>query len=139
MTGFRRFQLVSGSFWVVLGGFGWFQLVSDGFMWFQVILGHSSFSWSKDGNDKLKSRRFSIHGCIDHGTIMRTGICKKISCYMRDSAYRWFILKKAEIFQSYVNIFEFSRLWENVEFKLFWNAKPISYKNMKCQLPLFRH
>ena len=26
----------------------------------------------------------------DHGTIKRTGItCKKIPCYMRDSAFRW--------------------------------------------------
>ena len=28
-----------------------------------------------------------------------TGItCKKIPCYMRDSAYGWFIVKKAKIF-----------------------------------------
>ena len=34
-----------------------------------------------------------------HGTIRRTGItCKKVPCYMRDSAYRWFIVKKAKIF-----------------------------------------
>ena len=34
-----------------------------------------------------------------HGTIIRTGItCKKIPCYMRDSACRWFIVKKAKIF-----------------------------------------
>ena len=38
-------------------------------------------------------------GLYKHGTIIRTGItCKKISCYMRDSAYRWFIVKKAKIF-----------------------------------------
>ena len=36
---------------------------------------------------------------LDHGTIIRTGItCKKISCYMRDSTWRWFIVKKAKIF-----------------------------------------
>ena len=36
---------------------------------------------------------------LDHGTIIRTGItCKKIPCYMRDSACRWFIVKKAKIF-----------------------------------------
>ena len=41
-----------------------------------------------------------------HGTIIRTGItCKKILCYMRDSACRWFIVKKAKIFQSYVKHF----------------------------------
>ena len=35
----------------------------------------------------------------DHGTIIRTGItCRKVPCYMRDSACRWFIVKKAKIF-----------------------------------------
>ena len=34
-----------------------------------------------------------------HGTIIRTGItCKKIHCYMRDSAYSWFIVKKVKVF-----------------------------------------
>ena len=34
-----------------------------------------------------------------HGTIIPTGItCKKIPCYMGDSACRWFIVKKAKIF-----------------------------------------
>ena len=47
---------------------------------------------------------------------IRTGvICKKIPCYMHDSAYSWFIVKKAKIFWSYVKHFEFSPLWENVE------------------------
>ena len=44
-----------------------------------------------------------LYGHINHGTIIRTGITgKKIPCYMRDSAYRWFIVKKAKIFWSYV-------------------------------------
>ena len=35
----------------------------------------------------------------NHETIIRTGItCKKIPCYMRDSACSWFIVKKAKIF-----------------------------------------
>ena len=34
-----------------------------------------------------------------HGAIIQTGItCKKVPCYMLDSAYRWFIVKKAKIF-----------------------------------------
>ena len=34
-----------------------------------------------------------------HGTIRQTEItCKKVPCYMCDSAYRWFIVKKAKIF-----------------------------------------
>ena len=41
-----------------------------------------------------------------HGTITRTGItCKKMPCYMRDSACRWFIVEKAKLFQSYVKHF----------------------------------
>ena len=36
---------------------------------------------------------------FDNGTIIRTGItCNEIPCYMRDSACRWFIVKKAKIF-----------------------------------------
>ena len=41
-----------------------------------------------------------------HGTIIRTGItCKKIPCHVHDSACRWFIVKKAKIFWSYVKHF----------------------------------
>ena len=40
------------------------------------------------------------------GTIIRTGItCKKIRCYMGDSACRWFIAKTAKIFEKYVKHF----------------------------------
>ena len=36
---------------------------------------------------------------LKYGIIIRTGItCKKIPCYMRDSACRWFNAKKAKIF-----------------------------------------
>ena len=36
---------------------------------------------------------------IEHGTIIRTGeTCKKIPCYMRDSVFKWFVVKKAQIF-----------------------------------------
>ena len=42
----------------------------------------------------------------EHGTIIRTGItCKKIPCYMRDSACRWLIVEKDKIFRSYVKYF----------------------------------
>ena len=41
-----------------------------------------------------------------HGTIIRTGItCKKIPCYMRDPACRWFIVKKIKISSSYAKHF----------------------------------
>ena len=41
-----------------------------------------------------------------HRTIIRTGItCKKIPCYMRDSACRWFIVENTKIFRSYVKHF----------------------------------
>ena len=43
---------------------------------------------------------------INYGTIIQAGItCKKIPCYMRDSACRWFIVKKTKIFWSYVKYF----------------------------------
>ena len=46
----------------------------------------------------------------NHRTIIRTGItCKKIPSYMRDSACRWFIVKKAKMFCSYVKHFLNSR------------------------------
>ena len=36
---------------------------------------------------------------LDYGTIIQTEItCKKVSCYMRESACRWFIVKKSKIF-----------------------------------------
>ena len=39
-------------------------------------------------------------------TIIRTGkTCKKIPCYMRDSASRWLIVENAKIFCSYVKYF----------------------------------
>ena len=45
-----------------------------------------------------------------YGIIIRTGItCKKMPCYMSDSACRWFIVKKAKIFEVALNIFEFLR------------------------------
>ena len=43
---------------------------------------------------------------VRHGTIIRTEITyKKMSCYMRDSACLWFIVKKAKVFWSYVKYF----------------------------------
>ena len=39
-------------------------------------------------------------------SVIRTGItCKKIPCYMRDSACRWLIVQNAKIFRSYVKYF----------------------------------
>ena len=32
-------------------------------------------------------------------------LCKKIPCYMRDSACRWLIVENAKIFRSYVKHF----------------------------------
>ena len=68
-----------------------------------------------DPFDKTSYRLISIlpvlskafERCLyDHGIIIQTGItCKKIPCYMRDSACRWFIVKKSKIFQSYVKHF----------------------------------
>ena len=67
----------------------------------------------------------------DHETVIQIGLTgKKISCYMVDSACRWFIVKKLKYSGVMLNIFEFSRVWENVESwlvyanELFWIAYP---------------
>ena len=55
---------------------------------------------------------------------------------MRDSACRWFVVKKAKIFWRYVKRFWISRVWENVESwlvytnKLFWIAQLCFSTNM---------
>ena len=74
---------------------------------------------------------------LNHGTIVWTGIiCKKIPCYLGDSACGWFIVKKVKYFEVTLNIFEFSRVWENVESwlvyanKLFWIAQPYFSTNI---------
>ena len=46
-----------------------------------------------------------------HGTIIRTGrACKKIRCYMRNSACRWLIVEYAKYFKVMLNIFESSKV-----------------------------
>ena len=51
--------------------------------------------------------RFWVICLYQHWAIIRTGItCKKIPCYVRDSDCRWFIVKKAKIFWSYVKYFQ---------------------------------
>ena len=51
-----------------------------------------------------------------HGTVTRTWITgKKISYYIGDSACRWLIFKMLKYFEIMLNIFEFSRVKENVE------------------------
>ena len=50
-------------------------------------------------SSKKMTVSFCVVSTLQHGAIMRTGItCKKIPCYMGDSACRWFIVKKAKIF-----------------------------------------
>ena len=49
---------------------------------------------------------WNSHIMILHGTKIRTGItCKKICCYMCNSACRWLIVQNAQIFRSYVKQF----------------------------------
>ena len=55
---------------------------------------------------KLLVIALSMLSYTEHGTIIRTGItCKKIPCYMHDSACRWFIIENAKIIRSYVKHF----------------------------------
>ena len=67
------------------------------------------------------------HVKFERGIIIRTAItCKKIPCYMRDSACRWFIVQRAKIFEVMLTVFHYSRVCENVQFwlvyanKFFW-------------------
>ena len=46
---------------------------------------------------------FADDNTLYHGTIILTGVtCKKIFCYMLDSACRWRIVENAKICRSYV-------------------------------------
>ena len=55
---------------------------------------------------RSKKSYSSIVGLLYHGNIIRTGVtCKKIRCYMRDSASRWLIVENDKIFRSYVKYF----------------------------------
>ena len=52
----------------------------------------------------------------NYGTIIRTGIaCKKISCYMCNSACRWLIVENDKNFKVMLKIFEFSHKKEILE------------------------
>ena len=46
------------------------------------------------------------YGTAKHGTIIQTGLtCKKIPCYMYDSASMWLIVENAKMFRSYIKHF----------------------------------
>ena len=62
------------------------------------------FWWKTKKKKKIAKK---VYVCMyKHGTIIRTGITyKKIPRYMRDSAYRWFLVENAKIFSSYVKHF----------------------------------
>ena len=63
--------------------------------------------------------------------------CKKVPCYMRDSG--GLLLKKPKYFEVMLNIFEFSWVWEYVEYwlvfgnKLSWIAQLYFSNNIKTQ------
>ena len=89
---------------------------------------------------------FVVFSLFRYWTIIRTGItCKKIPCYMRNSACMWFIAKKLKYFEVMLNSFEFliglcNKLhnhipnWHNktklvtASFSCFFNEKKVSYK-----------
>ena len=46
------------------------------------------------------------YGTAKHGTIIQTGLtCKKIPCYMYDSASMWLIVENGKMFRSYIKHF----------------------------------
>ena len=52
----------------------------------------------------IKSGNF--HGCFEYGTIIWTWITyKKISCYIHDSAGRWFIVDDVKLSWDYIKHF----------------------------------
>ena len=57
--------------------------------------------------DIIKNKFFYIWMDLsNHGPTIQSGItCKEIPFYMRDSACRWFIVKKGKIFWGYVKHF----------------------------------
>ena len=58
----------------------------------------------------------NFQGLLNHGTVIRTGkTYKKIPCYMYTQLAIGLLLKKPEYFEVLLNIFEFSRVRENVE------------------------
>ena len=60
---------------------------------------------NKISNKHVKYKGFSM-AYYKHGPIIRTGITyKKIPCNMRDTGCRWFIVKRAKLFWSYVKHF----------------------------------
>ena len=65
-----------------------------------MVLINFSFNWF------IVAIIWNSHIMILHGTKIRTGItCKKICCYMCNSACRWLIVQNAQIFRSYVKQF----------------------------------
>ena len=72
-----------------------------------------------------------------HETIIRTGItCKKILVVCATQLAGGLLLKKLKYCEVMLNIFEFSRVWENVESwsvhenKLFWIVQPYFSTNV---------
>ena len=81
----------------------WFQPIFPQF-WSKEIT--CSRHISEKGKKILRPRYFLQKKTCYHGTIMRTGItCKKIPCYMRNSACMWFVVKIAKMFWSYAKHF----------------------------------
>ena len=79
----------------------WLRGTTSDYEWLQLTTSQttSDYKW-------LRMTASQTASDYKHGNIIRTGItCKEIPCYMRDSACRWFIVKKAKIFWSYVKHF----------------------------------
>ena len=70
------------------------------FFWITQTQPWSIHSWNIKPFDEANQARFY------HGKKIRTGIaCKKIPCYVSESACKWLFVKQAEKFRSYVKHF----------------------------------
>ena len=88
--------IVLGIYFIFVTKFSWNEGIDTCFN-MQYVL----FSRNVLGGYLVIAARYLVvtGGYCLHGTIIRAGIaCKKIPCYMRDSACRWFIVKNARIF-----------------------------------------
>ena len=70
---------------------------------------------------------FRFFALYFHGTIIGTGItCKKIPCYMRDSACRWFTVKKAN-FLIFAGVKKMQNLDWSMQISFSWIAEKFSF------------
>ena len=81
----------------------WTRLQARRLLWILITAIEIQCFKEPVANNNWPARNLDL---VYHGTIIWTGIaCKKIPYYMPGSACRWFIVKKAKMFRSYIKYF----------------------------------